>query len=121
MASNRKILTYRVQRLPLHIEEGGLVRILKENLAKKGDVPVIRVFSLARSLDVPGQARSKVATVTIDPSPQALEDRQEWYFKTNYDEVEYFITIDLHFLDFTVLNEVSDEEHAFELVSVLNQ
>ncbi|KAF9639924.1 hypothetical protein BFW01_g11730 [Lasiodiplodia theobromae] len=114
MARDRKTLTYRVQRLPLHIDEKGLVEILQENLAKKDDVPAIRVFSLARNLDAPVQARSKVATVTIDPSPQVLEGRQEWFFKTRYDGVEYHIIVDLHFLDFTVLNEVSDEEHAFE-------
>lgn len=116
MARDQKALTYRVRQLPPSINEAGVVRMLQDLLATEESTPTITVFSLAQSLVAPEETRSKDATVSIHPLPPALKNGQQWLFSALYSNTKYRIIVDLHFLDFTVLNDLSDDEHILELV-----
>ncbi|KAL1648461.1 hypothetical protein SLS58_002216 [Diplodia intermedia] len=116
MARDQRTLTYRVRQLPPNIDEAGVVQLLQRFLTTEDGTPTIHVFSLARSLVSSEAAHSKDATVTIYPLPLQLRDGQQWSFLTDYENSEFRIVVDLHFLDFTVLNEVEDDKHVLKLV-----
>lgn len=118
MARDQKTLTYRVRRLPSNIEADGVTQILRQLLATEDGVPIIRVFSLARNLDAAEVSRSKVATVTISQLPAHFQGHSEWSFQISFEGDEYCIILDLHFLDFTVLNEVNDDDHVLDCVAI---
>lgn len=114
MARDQKTLTYRVRRLPSDIDELGVIELLQQRLTTEDCVPTIHVSSLTRSLDSPETTRAKVATATFSALPSQFQGREEWSLMTLYHDVEYHIIVDRHFLDFTVLSEVPDDEHILE-------
>ncbi|KAL0256831.1 hypothetical protein SLS55_007640 [Diplodia seriata] len=118
MNKGQKPLTYRVRQLPLEIDKAEVISILQRHLHTDESPPEVRVYSLARDLVSLHTLRTKVATVTIAPLPPVLEGRKRWTFDTDYRGEEYSVTIDLDFLDFTVLNEVPDEKHILDCVAI---
>ncbi|OJD32091.1 kinesin light chain p46822 [Diplodia corticola] len=118
MSERSKVLTYRVRQLPLEIDKAGVSTLLQRCLQAGGSLPEVHVYSLARSLASLYTSRTKTATVTIKPLPPHLQGREGWSFWTDYQGARYNIIIDLDFLDFTVLNDVRDEEHAFDCISI---
>lgn len=117
MSQEHKTWTYRVRQLPLAFGEAEVITTLQQHLQEDTSSPKVRVYSLARDVASLHTSRMKTATVTIDPQPSSLREQTKWSFSTYYKGSEYTIIVDREFLDFTVLNEVSDEEHTLEYVT----
>ncbi|OJD31723.1 small s protein [Diplodia corticola] len=118
MPRDQRALTYRVRQLPPDINKASLVHFLLRVLATDDVVPTIEVFSLARSLTSPDAANSKDATIAIYPLPPLLENGKQWSFPAEHGNSQYRIVVDLHFLDFTVLNEVHDDDHVLNCIAI---
>jgi|ERR1700733_5522485 hypothetical protein len=110
-------LTFRVRQIPAHcLQFHDLTRLLHYVLDYR---KTIIVRSLASSIDSFENPPTKVATVTFEDRPTALEDpkdprRSEWFFPSSRTSLPHNIIIDTHFRGFTVLNEVYPERHLLE-------
>lgn len=108
-----KILTFRVRQLPLKIGEAEATKLLQQVLGSEQAVTV-HVYSLATSLTSLNPSLSQTATITVVPLPSCLKGQREKTFKVQYEETQCDLTVDVHFLDFTVLNKVNEFEHCLE-------
>lgn len=114
MPKEQKTLTYRVRQLPLQFGKAEVISTLQRHLQQDTGLPQVLVYSLAQDLASFHTSRTKTATVTIVPLPDHLKTQTRWDFRTNYQGSEHNVVVDREFLDFTVLNEVHEEEHQLE-------
>ena len=115
MAPSRDGRTYRIRQLPCHVDRLQAIDLLvslSENLGPRDN---INIRSLAPNLDPWERPRTKIATVTFKKLPPPFDsDKTEWVFKTQTYGLQRNIIVDVHFLGFTPLNDVSDSQHTVE-------
>lgn len=127
MPTGEKDLTYRVSGLPVGVSKQDTAGILSSLFDRDEQRTDPRVHSLGLDPHRFGRSVTRVATVTFSQTPQELAaGRQQWNFvvhdtswvrDTPYDGGPFPIMIDIHFLGFTPLNLVKDdEEHKVEYV-----
>jgi hypothetical protein len=118
MAAHLDDKTYRVLGLPPESSTEDSERILSSIFDKDGEQTQPMVHSLGLDPHAFGRNVHKVATVSFERTPQVLLDgRNEWSFTVGRREkfhsgtyANSMITIDTHFLGFTPLNSVKDDE-----------
>jgi hypothetical protein len=115
MARDEASPTYRVRQLPSHIERYQLPAILVGAAADLGPPENIQVHSLALGLSPWENPPSRTATVTFKKIPMLFDDgRTEWVLQTAHMGLSKNIIVDVHFLDFTPLNDPDPKRHALE-------
>lgn len=102
--------TFRVSRIPAHITASHLPDLLARSL---GDVKV-HVRSLAEAPEIQPSPREQIATVEFDPLPTLFEDSTEENWSVRLNDSDHYLDFDRSFIGFTPLNNVSEENHAFE-------
>lgn len=112
----REARTYRVRQLPAylryHRQVANLLAGIVEDLGSPED---IRVFSLATSLNPLEIPPTKVATLMFNVVPPRFDnDHDEWVISGQSIGLLRDIVVDVHFLDFTPLNDVSPDDHTVE-------
>lgn len=122
MPIGEKDLTYRVSGLPVGVSTRDAARILSSLFDNDGQITGPTVHSLGLDPHRFGRTVTRVATVTFAQTPRALDaGHQQWNFTAHArayrpdDDALFPIMIDTHFLGFTPLNIVKDdEEHKVE-------
>jgi hypothetical protein len=117
--------TYRARNIPERYSTRQECQRLIETLLSLPDSPcTIQIRSFATTIDH-SLARTIIArTVTFDlekvlPLQLAPNRRDEWAFKipeSKDEEDEEHVTIDTHFVGFTVLSSPGDEDYKFEYI-----
>ena len=115
-------LTFRVRQIPADTSQFHVLERLVHYVLDCRKAITIR--SLAPSVNSHEKPPTKVATVSFEDWPSALEDsenpdRSEWFFASSKTGLLYSIIFDTHFRGFTVLNEVAPgvKEVAMEMVT----
>jgi hypothetical protein len=107
MARDRRNRTYRVRQIPHHVTEHQLISILITAAKDLGPSENITVRSLSQSLNQWERPPTKVATIVFRDTPTRFDnDDQEWIIQTTDLGMKANIIIDVHFLNFTPLNDV---------------
>jgi hypothetical protein len=108
--SNR---TYRVRQLPSHLSRDTVPGFLVKWCPTLGSKDNITVCSLASSLMLFENPRTKTATIIFMALPAIFDnDQSEWVIPTT--PMQPSIIVDVHFLGFTALNEVDPGSHSLE-------
>lgn len=110
-----------MRQIPHFFTEQRLAKLLKNLLVYDGTTDQIRTRSLASSVDSHQRPPTKVATICFDGKrPTALsEGKDEWVFDKETYHLEEDVVVDTHFLGFTVLNDVKEDEYEIEYVLLL--
>ena len=110
MSPNRESRVYRFRQLPLHLKDcGATASFLSKIDSVLGAVDNIRVFSLAQEKPI-----SKTATISFKTIPPVFDNDEEQWTLRVADVCGRNIIVDVHFRDFTVLNEPQDRDHTIE-------
>lgn len=113
MSQGRDVRTYRVRQLPSHVSKESLRTLLVNSCEALGPEDDIVVYSLASSLVPFETSRTKTATIIFKSLPSIFDnDETEWTLVTRDSQPN--ITIDVHFLGFTALNDVDSDFHVLE-------
>lgn len=108
MVRGREGRVYRVKNIPVHLDRQGTGDLLHRIVPYLGPRENVTIFSLAKD-----RQDSLTATVTFKSLPSPFDnDREEWTFHAA--GIMRSIIFDVHFLDFTVLNEPSENLHTME-------
>jgi hypothetical protein len=112
MPTSEKDRTYRVWGLPSDASAHDSEKILSSLLDKDGQKTKPTVQSLGLDPYKFGRSVPKVATVTFEQTPGVLSEGDLWNFSVDgaASRTKFHITIDTHFLGFTPLNSVKDDE-----------
>lgn len=112
MGRSRESRVYRVRQLPLHLENRGDVAPFLAQIAPVlGAVDSICVFSLGQE-----SSNSKTATITFKKLPSLFDNDGEQWTLWAQNICGRNIIVDIHFRDFTVLNEPRNGLHTVEWV-----
>ena len=114
MSRSENDRTYRVSGLPGGVSFEDSESILRDFFSTDGYVTEPIVHSLGLDPYAFGRHVDMVATVTFLPTPPTLLGKTNYHFKmrTTYQNVnvQLSLTIDTHFLGFTPLNAIKDDE-----------
>ena len=118
MSRPREARTYRVRQLQVSSdiafdELSSIIVSLSERL---GPADNVQIHSVASSLAPFQKTPTSVATITFTKTPPLLDnDENEWCLSAKHlGWGRRNVVFDTHFLGFTVLNEPSLSDHAFE-------
>jgi hypothetical protein len=115
MATDSKLLTYRVRQIPVYIPHHELGSHLRRIVKYSGLLEDVRVRSLASSLEHAGGPSTRTATVTFGCRPELLAaNKDEWVFTSYETGWSHNLIFDTHFRGFTPLNDVSADNHILE-------
>ena len=115
MSTDSEARTYRVRQLPCKLVSPTQVALFLSDILPGLTFEDVEVFSLATSLNPLETSATNVATVMFDHIPPKFDtgDRQ-WIIPRHTVGLERDILVDVHFQDFTPLNDVAPGKHAFE-------
>jgi hypothetical protein len=116
MAPSRANRTYRVRQLPSYLKYCRQVADFLAGIAEDLGTPEnIQVFSLATSLNPLEIPPSKVATLMFTQTPPPFDnDLNQWSISGQSIGLARDVIVDVHFLDFTPLNDVPPDDHMME-------
>ncbi|KAF4549767.1 Hypothetical protein D9617_20g028230 [Elsinoe fawcettii] len=111
--------TYRVRQLPSRLAHHGQVATLLADLVD-GLLPEhVRVFSLAASLNTLELPPTKVATIMFNRLPPMFDNEDnEWSVPGKSAGLMRDIILDVHFRDFTPLNDVCRDDHVVDCIAI---
>ncbi len=118
--------TYRAHNIPERYSTRQECQTLIETLLSSPGSPcMIKIRTFATSIDHSLARTITTRTVTFDlekvlPLQLAPNKRDEWDFKipqSKNEDGEEYVTIDTHFIGFTVLSAPRDEDYEFEYVT----
>src|SRR5947207_15195483 len=118
MESGRIPKVYRLRQLPEHLDRLGTAELLSKAL---GDISSrdVQIFSLATSVDPWERPPTRTATLMFNTLPALLETEKgktEWKIKVG--GLRDNLILDIHFLGFTPLNNISPPYHNVEYVII---
>ncbi|KPI35293.1 uncharacterized protein AB675_3778 [Cyphellophora attinorum] len=109
--------TYRLRQIPAYVERFSLVPFLRQTSASFDLVGEITVYSLAPSVGDWTRPPSQTATISFHANPELLWGQgNAWYFQLS--DQQRPLEMDSHFLDFTVLNSVSEADHVVDCIAI---
>lgn len=116
MPGIRTSRTYRARQLPSYLRYPRQVADLLTGIAEGlGQPENIKVFSLATSLNLLEIPPTKVATFMFEQVPPLFDnDKDQWTIPGQSIGFARDIIVDVHFLDFTPLNDVPPDDHTTE-------
>jgi hypothetical protein len=104
-----------VRQIPHHVDECQLISILITAAKDLGPSDNIAVCSLSQNLNQWERPPTKVARVVFRDTPTRFDnDDQEWIISTKGLGWRRNIVIDVHFLNFTPLNDVVSATDSLE-------
>jgi hypothetical protein len=115
MARDREGRTYRVRQLPSHVDRVQAITLLAGLAEGIGPAENVEVLSLASSISPWETHPTKIATAIFKSLPPLFDnDEVEWVLPAQRIGLPQNIIVDVHFLDFTPLNEVEPGLHTLE-------
>lgn len=115
MSTGAKARTYRIRQLPCILKYRPQVASFLASVLPDLAADNVRVMSLAASLNPLEIPATKVATVMFDRVPAAFDTNDtQWVIPGQSAGLVRDILVDLHFRDFTPLNDVLPDDHEFE-------
>jgi hypothetical protein len=115
MPRNRGSRTYRVRQLPQNLQKHAVTSFLAAALSDLGAAANIQVFSIAPSLTLYERNPTTTATVVFKETPQCFDDdKVQWTLISKHPEWPRNIIFDIHFIGFTLLNDLSYDESQVE-------
>ena len=119
MSAPGKAKTYRARQLPCILTSLPQVASFLASIVPGLAADNVRVFSLATSLNLLEIPPSKVSTLMFDQVPPMFDDSStEWVISGQTAGLLRDLIIDVHFRDFTPLNDVPDETHSLDCIAV---
>jgi hypothetical protein len=115
MPTGNDARTYRVRQLPCFLLYPRQVASFLASILPSLAAENVKVFSLATSLNPLEIPATKVATVMFDYVPPAFDTNDsQWTIPGQTAGLIRDILVDVHFQDFTPLNDVPPGEHVLE-------
>ncbi|EHK18734.1 uncharacterized protein TRIVIDRAFT_66772 [Trichoderma virens Gv29-8] len=119
MSAGNDARTYRVRQLPCFLIYPRQVASFLSSILPYLSVEDVKVFSLATSLNPLEIPATKVATVMFDHMPPAFDTNDsQWTIPGQTAGLLRDILVDVHFQDFTPLNDVPPDEHVMDCIAI---
>lgn len=107
---------FRLRGLPNTTETPNEVASLLSSMLVDTPADSIRIFSLATTLSLHENPRSKVATIMFTTAPAIVtrgHDEDQWVIRSD-NHVQHDLILDAHFMGMTPLNDVPSMRHSYE-------
>lgn len=115
MSTGSKAKTYRVRQLPCILTYPRQVASFLAGIVPDLAAEDVKVFSLATSLNPLEIPATKVATVMFSRVPPTFDNGgTQWVIPGQSAGLVRDILVDVHFQNFTPLNDVPQDEHVLE-------
>ncbi|KAK3360460.1 hypothetical protein B0T25DRAFT_535690 [Lasiosphaeria hispida] len=119
MSTPDKAKTYRARQLPCILTSLGQVASFLAGVVPGLAADDVRVFSLATSLNPLEIPATKVATLMFDRVPPMFDNSNtEWIISGQSAGLVRDLLIDVHFRDFTPLNDAPPENHMLDCIAL---
>ncbi|KAE8453313.1 hypothetical protein EG329_011380 [Mollisiaceae sp. DMI_Dod_QoI] len=120
MSTGNKAKTYRIRQLPCILTYPRQVASFLAGIVPDLGAEDVKVFSLATSLNLLEIPPTKVATVMFDRVPPAFNTNDDqWIIPGQSAGLVRDVIVDIHFRDFTPLNDVPQNGHVLDLGGIV--
>jgi len=120
MSALGKVKTYRARQLLCILTSLPQVASFLTSIVPRLTTDNVCIFSLATSLNLLEIPPSKVSTLMFNQVPPMFNDSSiEWVILGQIAGLLRDLIIDVHFRDFTLLNDVPDKTHLLNCIAVL--
>lgn len=119
MSTGSKAKTYRIRQLPCILTYPRQVASFLAGIVPDLAAEDVKVFSLATSLNPLEIPATKVATVMFSRVPPAFDNGgTQWVIPGQSAGLVRDILVDVHFQDFTPLNDVPQDDHVLDCIAI---